>query len=638
MIAESELPITVEIVQPNKGDRIVEDANFGTYRLDCLVREGNFLKIQPVTGSPDQVCWVVKLDSGKQGFFDPSICKITERAAASVLVEEVKPVLVEVVAKEILLPFDHEIPDKEKGDENYTPDYFIEACRNFLGWFDLDPFSNAIAQKLVQAKTFWTKADNALTKDWTPYLKKFVNPPYSQGLIGKCIDKILEFCAIGETILVANSSTSAKWFQRCKDASSAYLNPSKRLPFYNPYREIQYLNGTKKRSGNEYDQTVFYFGDRPLEFAKAMEHLGSCSIPIKKSSCLPTLTISEASEPLALQPETLGKSQVLPTSISTQTRKKSINHTSLKSRSIVISENITHQKELIYSLVDSHVQELASQESGTDLTIQNPSFGMNTPELLTRENLDSSSLKIPQDYSKENSISEWAKSSRTFPESGIWESGQFWQQDTLDLPKLESGCLSLPTLTTGLGATRNAGATSCETWLKDKKHQFIQPTQALSIEMMCLLFGFPIDWVKCLSNATKDRLGEQQPESCLVEQSISIAPQLQLSESCTCTEFSVNNIDASSSARLQFLLEQRDRLISSGACPDGVWINCGKVPNRDFKQAVWKSSTPRKEWGDKKSCYIGKFGKEEHLSAIAQHKAGQELRKIEREIRKLQKS
>ena len=90
------------------------------------------------------------------------------------------------------------------------------------------------------------------------------------------------------------------------------------------------------------------------------------------------------------------------------------------------------------------------------------------------------------------------------------------------------------------------------------------------------------------------------------------------------------------SDRYQFLLERREQLIESGACPDGIWINCCKVPNRDFKQAVWKSDKPRPEWGDKKSRYIGKFGGDEHLSAIAQHRAGQELRRIEREIKKLQ--
>jgi hypothetical protein len=113
---------------------------------------------------------------------------------------------------------------------------------------------------------------------------------------------------------------------------------------------------------------------------------------------------------------------------------------------------------------------------------------------------------------------------------------------------------------------------------------------------------------------------------------ISIAP-LQLSnESSTYTEFSANSIDAD----LELLLEQRDRLIAQGASPEGVWINCGKVSGKNFKQAVWKSTKSRSEWGDKKSQYIGEVGKEAHLSAIAQHRAGQELRKLEKEIKKLQ--
>jgi hypothetical protein len=154
--------------------------------------------------------------------------------------------------------------------------------------------------------------------------------------------------------------------------------------------------------------------------------------------------------------------------------------------------------------------------------------------------------------------------------------------------------------------------------------------------MMALLFAFPTDWAECLLESPKESEGATMPENSLGEQLTLIVQQSPLSESCTCTEFSANNIDASSSSRLHFLLEQRDRLINSGACPDGIWINCGKVPNRDFKQAVWKSDKPQPQWGDKKSRYIGKFMGEEHLSAIAQHRAGQELREVEREIKKLQ--
>lgn len=96
---------------------------------------------------------------------------------------------------------------------------------------------------------------------------------------------------------------------------------------------------------------------------------------------------------------------------------------------------------------------------------------------------------------------------------------------------------------------------------------------------------------------------------------------------------SANNIDA----RLQFLLEQRDRLIASGASPQGVWLSVGQVYKKDFRQVVWKSAHEHKWLGGNKSRYIGKENSDEHLSAIAQHKAGQELRKIEREIKSIQK-
>jgi hypothetical protein len=773
MIVESELPIAVEIIQPNKGDRIVEDANFGDHRLDCLVREGNFLRTQTVTGSSDQVCWVVKLDSGKQGFFDPSICKITERAIASALVEEiktetpleplfkvgdrvyqenpdntgvinkisrgkalvsvcdrtvivpigrlhhcdpnyspkpkkseeeikaeeeaaiakardeylksqslqvvesilveaVKPFLVEVVGKEILLPFDYEIPDKEKGDENYTPDYFIEACRNFLGWFDLDPFSNAIAQKSIRAKTFWTKHDNALTKDWTPYLKKFINPPYSQRLIGKCIDKILEFCAIGETILIVNSSTSAKWFQRCKNACSAYLNPSKRMPFYNPYREIQYLNGTKKRSGNEYDQTVFYFGTRPLEFDQALGHLGSCSIPIKKL-CSSISTGLEALEPSAIQPELPARLKQLDIRTSAKMLKPSIVQTSLKSQSLETLEKSLHQLELICIQGDSPAREPQTQEQKQDLNILTLLSGFNISELLQKDNPDSLSLRIlPQlsiaDYEQYLEDSEWSDI------VGMIQSS--YKLLSSEVPKRGSDYLSLPTLTTNKGVkSRSSGQSKCEKWFRDKG--LLQDTQCLSPQMMAVLFGFPSEWTKCLWDVQEDRTGASDRDISLVEPSTLTVVQQSLSESYTSIAVSTIDIDETNLAnpdealayvakqfatkpsksaaisrmdevlgvnessldeRLAYLQAERDRLISSGASPKGIWIEKSKPAHKpNFIQAVWKSDKPRPEWGDKKSQYIGEYGKDKHLSAIAIHQAGQQLRIVEREIKKLEK-
>lgn len=158
-----------------------------------------------------------------------------------------------------------------KTDENYTPLSFLAPCKAFLGEIDLDPFSCVIANQTIGAKHIFTREDNALSQDWTPYQRKWVNPPYSAKLIGKAIAKTLEYAHIGETLLLVNTSSSARWYQACMTQCAAYLHPSRRINFDSPYR-------TSK--GNRYDQALFYFGDRSLEFADVLSHLGAVAQPM----------------------------------------------------------------------------------------------------------------------------------------------------------------------------------------------------------------------------------------------------------------------------------------------------------------------------------------------------------------------
>lgn len=501
--------------------------------------------------------------------------------------------------------------------------------------------------------------------------------------------------------------------------------------------------------------------------------------------CLPTSTSLVESEPLALQPETLEKSQQSHTVTSAQTRKKSTKRTSLKSRSTQISEAIIHQKELTSSLAASPAQEPVLQEVKQDLTTPNLQCGLNTSDASKKDSPSLSLSKTQQDYS----IAEWELSYKAYPKAGTMRSGRLSPLQCLEVPKRGKEFLSLPTLTsnTATKTSRASGQSKLERWLKDKG--FLQDTQVLSAEMMATLFGFPKDWTLCLSDATGERLGELDLDIFSDGRSISTVQPLSSNESSTsiaaltkvrinktsldvpsdiapifqiqhtvginivnpslldlvnslssdrlrcaldlsekyggcqkkreliakqikertnwdkylnnsqtfpvgckveivdskrgtgvwvghkgivqpykqtqpdaasisyrivvkifsesAQEFakpsfedseliSVNNIDASSSARLQFLLEQRDRLIASGASPQGVWLSVGQVYKKDFRQVVWKSAYEHPWLSNKKSRYIGKENSDEHVSAIAKHRAGQELRKVEREIRKLQ--
>jgi len=343
--------------------------------------------------------------------------------------------------------------------------------------------------------------------------------------------------------------------------------------------------------------------------------------------CLPTSEPLKESEhspkPVAVQ----ARSKRSPISTSTNMRKQSSKTISQMSQSIPTSETTTPAKESISTQEDFPVQEPLTLETNKDLITQNLPCGLNFSESLMKDSPNLSSLKIPPqslitDYEQYLADSEWLDIVGTIHKS--------YKLLSLEAPKKEKDCLSLPTLTTGQGSGRNAGQTRLEKALKDKG--FRADTQALSAEGMSVLFGFPPNWAKSICSNPKELRTETMLDGYLGEQSISTAHQSSSNESSILTEFSVNNIDA----RLQFLLEQRDRLIASGASPEGVWINCGKVSKKDFKQAVWKSNKPQAQWSGNKSQYIGKFNSDEHLSAIAQHKAGQELRKIEREIKKLQ--
>lgn len=144
-----------------------------------------------------------------------------------------------------------------QSDENYTPPDFIDFWRDWLGGFDLDPFSCELANQTVKAEKYFTKDDNALLMDWTGYKRKWCNPPYSRQLIKPSVEKILLHAHEGETLVLVNSSTSAKWFHMLLNEAQDCVFLNKRLQFNSPFREAS-------KNGNLYDQTLFYFGDRSL--------------------------------------------------------------------------------------------------------------------------------------------------------------------------------------------------------------------------------------------------------------------------------------------------------------------------------------------------------------------------------------
>jgi len=77
-------------------------------------------------------------------------------------------------------------------NEWYTPPKFIESARKTMGIIDVDPASSKIANKVVNATTYYTKETNGLDNDWIGNV--WMNPPYAQPLINlfsKALEKNL---------------------------------------------------------------------------------------------------------------------------------------------------------------------------------------------------------------------------------------------------------------------------------------------------------------------------------------------------------------------------------------------------------------------------------------------------------------
>ena len=155
-------------------------------------------------------------------------------------------------------------------DENYTPSYFVDRVRVFSKGFDLDPFSCDEANKIVKAKLYLDKHQDGLLQPWralcTPsYPVIWVNPPYSRSLIRKCVAKTMQYINYCEIFLLVNSSTCSIAYQSAFNHADAILFPRKRINFINPYKP--------NKHGNEYDQTLFYYGHKPNEFVHHMNDL-----------------------------------------------------------------------------------------------------------------------------------------------------------------------------------------------------------------------------------------------------------------------------------------------------------------------------------------------------------------------------
>ena len=121
-------------------------------------------------------------------------------------------------------------------NEWYTRPKYVEAARQVLGGIDLDPASNATAQKVVRATKYYSlteRNEDGLELPWAG--RVWLNPPYSRGLIDKFAAKLLHEYGAGRVtaaiMLVDGYSANTVWF---KDFWSYPIYAVRGRVFYKP--------------------------------------------------------------------------------------------------------------------------------------------------------------------------------------------------------------------------------------------------------------------------------------------------------------------------------------------------------------------------------------------------------------------
>lgn len=152
-------------------------------------------------------------------------------------------------------------------DDRYTPRPLAEAARQSLGGaLDLDPASCAEANTVIQARHFYTLAQNGLALPWRG--RVWLNPPYSDPL--PWLQTLLTYHQAGDVtaaLALLPCASSPRWAKLAWAQAAAVCLLGQRVQFWPRRRDDE---------SNDRDSAVFYFGPDAARFRRAFEPLGVC--------------------------------------------------------------------------------------------------------------------------------------------------------------------------------------------------------------------------------------------------------------------------------------------------------------------------------------------------------------------------
>jgi phage N-6-adenine-methyltransferase len=163
-----------------------------------------------------------------------------------------------------------EIPHVSRNTGNnewYTPLDIILKARLVMDYIDLDPASSHQANRIVQAREYYTVEDNGLEQEWSG--KVWLNPPYSQPEVALFCDKLVESYNTGEVseaIVLVNNATETGFVQNMLKSCEAVCFIKSR---------VRFLDETGEPSGAPLQgQILIYFGGNGSRFVENFSDTG----------------------------------------------------------------------------------------------------------------------------------------------------------------------------------------------------------------------------------------------------------------------------------------------------------------------------------------------------------------------------
>lgn len=166
----------------------------------------------------------------------------------------------------------HQMINQDSGNTDfYTPPFILAAARQVLTVIDLDPSSSETANKNVQAKKFFTIADDALNRPWLGNV--WMNHPFSKLNNKDWIIKLVGEYGLRHTksaLCICYAATSEKWFRPLLRFPQCFLHG----------RTDYYLPSGEKKSGVTKGSVVTYLGDDLKSFSDVFGKLGTVKIAV----------------------------------------------------------------------------------------------------------------------------------------------------------------------------------------------------------------------------------------------------------------------------------------------------------------------------------------------------------------------